>query len=1557
MGKLKKLFLLAPILFWSSILYSEKVAEPEFKVVSITPLDNKVPSPVFDTFRVWPGATANTTREVAVGKSFKGMHDDTIRIVTVQSAGTRYLVIATDTSTNNFGRNKFRIAFPYTFPTGITANSVALGNVDGDYYTDILVGTGASPFTVYWFEWSEVATSFQLQSSFNAPAAVNDIVIGDADNDGNSNEIILTTATTSPPQIWRYIWQAGSLVGTQINLTGTVAARGVAIGDIRPDIPGNEIYVVGSTNIWMVYWDGSTWVVSTITTGVSASWDIVIGDINLSLPGNEFAVVHGSTSYQVSVWNWTGVWSGIAYRFTATWGTTDNDIAIGDIVTDNYGVEMILVGGASTTAIPYLFWIGPGGSGWVYPLPKVRSGQADYGVAIGNINKFRHFNNEIVLSGGGSLLEIEQRVYPNDIGTYWIRMKNGTAVRNVPDTIIIGIFNAGYLPQSNFNINYNLKIRPISGSVSYLGVLNPNQTDVIKIPFSYTFTGLDTLFVTTALASDQNTANDRTALHLEVYDDTTRCASGFNPVLFPPSNSTVPPTSWQRVILSGIYNWARTTSPSSPAAPVLEGYAVAMYPSYSASSGSMARLITHPISVGNTARKLKLRFYMYGDPGYATNPDSIVVEYSYDAINFMRLASFPRYAATAGWRRFDVDIGDFPPNRTIYVSFLAKSGFGNNMFIDSVRIVATTPTAASNDAQVMSILPISKPTYVGQPYQVKVVIRNLGLNPLTSTQVFYTLGGQDTVKENWTGYLEINSLDTFTFSTPLVFSDTGVYTLYSGTRLTGDQNSQNDVTSTVLRVCPSSHIPPYTKNFDENWLNSTEPPFCGWTIVDGGNEPSPAVNTNDWHRYVSASPARTVARVYFSPVEQHNDWLISPRFDCSAWGTYTLSFWHYYNDWSVASPDSGRVLLSTDGGSTWITLARYSNVDDSGRKTFDISNLVNNKNNVKIAFHYVAYDEFYWYVDDFSLSFVPDNQGPIISFIRRAQNAYRGPFTVKALIRDNVSGLLSDTLYYIVNDQVYVAPRISVRGDTFTYQIPDLPAGTVVDYYLKARDNALNVTKTGIMTFCVLEPFSTGVVAYGVPGENNVKLSWDTPYEEIRHYSYPYYVWSGWSQGDMIATRFTPQYYPYKLEAVAMLFYQYQDTIELLVWRDDGSHYPGVLVYSDTFAITSVYPQYQVFDLSSQNIVISDNDFHVGIKWLGPDRPYIISDDTSFTGRSKIYTGTHFIPFGYDFVISSFVSYLPSTVLNSGKEMKIVHDIDLSTPINIPNTPLVRLKKNIIQNIDSYKKYNLYLDLFGIQNFEILKSQTQGGPYTSIGTTNQTYFVDTDVSSGNIYYYVIATNYTNPDTQTLSNEVQIAVDFHSPVYSNTVYNIVGNELIVSTRITDWSGLYYDTLGYRFDGGNFSFITHAFVSGSNYYYTIPLTSGVGVIEFYLFCRDASWWRNYARDPVSGYYQYTGIGEITKDIPSKFFFNVLNTVSNDGFIKFAYGIPAETEVDITIYSVTGRKIKTLVNGVRKPGVYYLLWNKEDEKGKKVGQGTYLVKVKTKEKEEIKKIILIR
>lgn len=1517
----------------------------------------EAPNPVWDTNRVYAGSSANLTRKVAIGKYFKGATDDTLRVITVQSGGTRNLVIATDTTSTGFGKEKFRIEEPYQFSAG-TPHPVTVGDIDGDAYTDIVAAMAASPYKVIWFEWNGAA--WAPQDSFAVNAAVYGLTIGDANNNGNANELLVPIySSTGGYAVMHAVWTGTAWDTTRIIFSQPTYPRDVVIADIRPDLTGNEFYVSGTSAIGMAYWNGASWDTSTVATGLASTvYGIDAGDVDGNLAGSEIVGVHSSSTYQISVWNWDGAaWQGRAWQWQSTSIGSYNSIDIGDIITDHPGNEVVVTG-ASTTQYPAAFWIAADGSGWVSTLPKPVASQTQYGVAIGDINRFRSMNEEFVLTGYGTIVEVEQYDFVNDVGASWVVMHNPTSIVNLQDTITVGIFNSGSASQSGFSVGYRFQTSPATGSVTYTGTLASGTIDSVKIPVTMTSLGWDTLYVFTNLTGDAYAANDTTFCHIEVYDESTKVASGFNAINFPPQD-------WTATILVGTYNWARYDNPTYPSAGVLEGYAVAGYRSYSAADGSMARLRSHPFNIGPTPKKIKLHFYMYGDTGDATNHDSIFVQYSFDDVTWTTVAGFDRVDTINSWRVFDVEIGDFAANTDLYVGFLAWSDYGNYMYIDSARFYATTATAAMTDAGVMAIAPMPAPVIAGDSLEVVATIRNYGLNVLTSIPVFYTTGGADTTTETWTGSMMIGQTEDFTFSTKFVPSGSGDVTLWAGTKLPGDQDPSNDTTSISFTVCPFSNVPPYFKDFDEDWSNSTNPPFCGWQIVDGGSQTPNIVDNNDWHRYLYSTHGSNVARIYYSPIEDQDDWLISPRFDCSAGGNYSLAYWHYYNDYSTSSPDSGRVLLSTDNGTNWQLITMYSNADDSGFYNFDITSLVAGQSQVKIAFHYGAYNEYWWYIDDFRIDFAADTTGPDIAWVTLQGNTYSpGPYGVSATITD-ASGISADSLYYVVDDVVTAVGHVSVVGDTFTYQMPTQAPGTVVEYYVGAVDALMNSSASTTERFWVLSPMAPTDLEVELQADTTVLLEWLPPGEELSYHGAIAYYWSS-DAGDMVATQFTPQHTPCKLEAASITFYQQQDTFAFYVWADDGSGYPGTPLYVDTLINTQIYPNAEVFDLSGEDIVV-DGDFHIGYQWLGDNTPWILCDAEANTTRSKYNEGSGWLPSGYDFFTTAVVSYIPPTtegIVSRRVSNSVVRSFSAGqTKIGTERAVSERVTEVVLEPLDAAAVQTLLERILGISNFEVERSTTQGGPYTSIGTSTMSSFIDSMLVSENEYYYVVKANYTAPDTMSYySNEVAVEVDFTAPVYANTTFDtLVAGPWVVSTDITDWSGLDYDTLAYRADGGTFAYVTSDSISGNTYYYTIQSYPSYTLIEFYLFCQDASWFVNTGQDPLTGYYSFTvtGINEnnFVGMIPDHVFLNQNRPNPFSQLTRVEYGVPQSMHVNISVYNAAGQRVKTLVDEIKAPGYHVVNWQGTDNLGRRLAEGVYFMRITTEELKETKKIIHVR
>ncbi len=67
--------------------------------------------------------------------------------------------------------------------------------------------------------------------------------------------------------------------------------------------------------------------------------------------------------------------------------------------------------------------------------------------------------------------------------------------------------------------------------------------------------------------------------------------------------------------------------------------------------------------------------------------------------------------------------------------------------------------------------------------------------------------------------------------------------------------------------------------------------------------------------------------------------------------------------------------------------------------------------------------------------------------------------------------------------------------------------------------------------------------------------------------------------------------------------------------------------------------------------------------------------------------------------------------------------------------------------------------------------------------------------------------------------------------------------------------------------------------------------------------------------------------------------------------------EWEIQIVIYDIMGRLVKTLFTGRAKPGSYRVIWNGKDHRGQLVPSGIYIVELYTKGFVQRRKAVLVR
>jgi hypothetical protein len=78
---------------------------------------------------------------------------------------------------------------------------------------------------------------------------------------------------------------------------------------------------------------------------------------------------------------------------------------------------------------------------------------------------------------------------------------------------------------------------------------------------------------------------------------------------------------------------------------------------------------------------------------------------------------------------------------------------------------------------------------------------------------------------------------------------------------------------------------------------------------------------------------------------------------------------------------------------------------------------------------------------------------------------------------------------------------------------------------------------------------------------------------------------------------------------------------------------------------------------------------------------------------------------------------------------------------------------------------------------------------------------------------------------------------------------------------------------------------------------------------------------------------------------------------GLTSIRYSTNIAGQVRVTIYDLTGREVRSLVNAGHKPGVFNANWDGRDNHARRMSQGIYFVRLNTPNYHEARKLVLMQ
>lgn len=217
--------------------------------------------------------------------------------------------------------------------------------------------------------------------------------------------------------------------------------------------------------------------------------------------------------------------------------------------------------------------------------------------------------------------------------------------------------------------------------------------------------------------------------------------------------------------------------------------------------------------------------------------------------------------------------------------------------------------------------------------------------------------------------------------------------------------------------------------------------------------------------------------------------------------------------------------------------------------------------------------------------------------------------------------------------------------------------------------------------------------------------------------------------------------------------------------------------------------------------------------------------------------------------------------------------------------------------------------------------------------------------------------------------ITVPTDNEPPYFTNTTVwhdTTYGGPFPVQSTVTDRSGVDSVRLYYRINSGSWQSLNMALQGGSVYQAAIPGQPLNTLIDYYLWAKDRWVAPNAGCDPVgapsgSAYYSFRvrPIG-IAEGLAGKvrFLCSFGNPVHGSAAVRFV--IPVATRVRLAIYDQSGRRVRTLTDGILNAGDYDLRWDLNDDQERSVAAGVYFLNFTAGQSEtfrRIEKIVLVK